>query len=317
MRSLGTRLVGLVLIILGVAPAILIVGGVILCAILVADLVQSAGRQVAAVSALVTERVVPQMQRVEAAYASVARQTGLMKDELEKAMLAATQVEDIQIAAGQLGSTAPLRLRIPERSMSLASGAVRLGEGALFNETLPGVPIPQSPVVLPMTPVRAAFAPFVPDGPVDQAARQVQRELEGAMDEATRLGQPLADIIRSGTESLAPLGEAATAIAVIGIGVLAAFAALLVIRLALGIHLVTRRRTEAGMVYRAGGSLGFLRYLHQDLLLQGTSRLFGSPPPSSQERVIADLQDTVDRLEAELATLRAQLDSGSLRTAAE
>jgi hypothetical protein len=317
MRSLGTRLVGLVLIILGVAPAILIAGGVILCAILVADLVQSAGRQVEAVSAIVTDRVVPQLQRVEATYASVARQTGLMKDEFEKAMLAATQVEDIQIAAGQLGSTAPLRLRIPERSMSLASGAVRLGEGALFNETVPGVPIPQSPVVLPMTPVRTAFAPFVPDGPVDQAARQVQRELEAATDEVTRLRQPLADIGSAVMGSLAPLGEAATTIAMIGLGVLAAFAALLAIRVALGIHLVTRRRTEAGMVYRTGGSLGFLRYLHHDLLLQGASRLFGSPPPSSQERLIADLQDTVDRLESELAALRAQLEGGSLRTAAE
>jgi hypothetical protein len=317
MRSLGTRLVGLILIILGVGPPIAIAGGVILCAMLVGDLVQSVGRQVEVVSAIVTDRVVPQLQRVEGTYASVARQTGQMKDELEKAMLAATQVEDIQIAAGQLGSIAPLRLRIPERSMSLASGAVRLSEGELFNQTLPGVPIPQSPVVLPMTPVRTAFAPFVPDGPVDQAARQVQRELEAAMDEVTRLGQPLADISRSVTGSLAPLGAAATSIAMIGIGVLAAFAVLLVIRLAHGIHLVTRRRTEAGMIYRAGGSLGFLRYLHDTLLLQGTSRLFGSPPPSSPDRLVADLQDTVDRLESELAALRAQLAGGALRTAAE
>jgi hypothetical protein len=71
------------------------------------------------------------------------------------------------------------------------------------------------------------------------------------------------------------------------------------------------------MIYRAGGSFGFLRYLHQTLLLQGTSRLFGSPPPSSSERLVADLQDTVDRLETELAALRAQLESRSLRTAAE
>ena len=59
------------------------------------------------------------------------------------------------------------------------------------------------------------------------------------------------------------------------------FAVLLVIRVALGIHLVTRRRTEAGMVYRAGGSLAVLRHLHRSLLLSGTSRLFGSTPPSS------------------------------------
>jgi hypothetical protein len=306
MNPLLRRLAGLGLVVLGLGPMIAVVGGVALVVVLCVDTVRTAGQKIAGIAAIVGGEIVPQVQKVQASYATLATQAEHMKAELDKAMLAVTQIQDFQIQPGQFGSTGSLHLHIPDRNLSFASGAVRINDGELFNQTVPGVQIPPRAVAMPMAPLRAAFAPFGPNGPVGQAIGSSQRVLEATLGEVTKLQQPLQEIEKTVLDGLAPLRAVVAWIAMIVAATLAALGVLLAIYVLAGILLIIYRPREARMAFGTGGVVGFVAFIYRMLLLEGTSRLLGRTPPRSPEQSIAELEGMVARLETELVTLRSE-----------
>jgi hypothetical protein len=305
MNTLLRRLGGVGLVVLSLGPIVAAVIGIAVVVTLCAGAVRTAGEKVAGIAAIVGNEIVPQVRKVQASYATVAVQVERMKTEVGKAVTAVTQIQDISIKQGQFGATEPVHIHIPEREFSL--GPVKLADGELFNQSLPQIQIPPAPVTMPMAPLRAAFAPFGPNGPVAQAIGSSERELESSLGEVTKLQQPLDEIGTTVVGALAPLEAAVTRIALIGAATLGALVILFAIYVVAGILFVIYRPGEAGTAFRTGGALGFAGFIHRTLLSDGLSRLLDRLPPPSPERATAELQQMVARMETELATLRAEL----------
>jgi type IV secretory pathway VirB2 component (pilin) len=305
MKTLLRRLGGIGLVVLSLGPIIAVVAGMVVVIALCVSTVRTAAEKVAGIAAIVGNEIVPQVRKVQASYAEVAAEVAQMKTEVGNAVTAVTQIQDISIEQGQFGSTGTLQIHIPERDVSV--GPVKLNDGQLFNQSLPAIQIPPAPVTLPMAPVRAAFAPIGPNGPVAQAIGASERELESSLGEVTKLQQPLEEIGTTVTGALAPLEAVVMRIAIIGAATLGALVLLLAIYVVAGVLFVIYRPGEAGRAFRTGGALGFAGFIHRTLLSDGLSRLFGRMPPPSPEQATTELQQMIARLETELAALQASL----------
>jgi type IV secretory pathway VirB2 component (pilin) len=305
MKTLLHRLGGFVLVALSLGPIIAVVAGIAVVVTLCVGTLRIAGEKVAGIAAIVGNEIVPQVKKVEASYATVAARVGQMKTEVGHAVAAVTNIQDISIQKGQFGATQSLHVHIPDREFSL--GPVHLSDGELFNQSLPQIEIPPAPVTMPMAPLRAAFAPFGPNGPIAQAIGSSERELESSLGEVTKLKQPLEEIGTTVVGALAPLEAVVARIALIGTATLGALVILLVIYVVAGVLFVIYRPGDAGRAFRSGGAFGFFGFIHRTLLSHGLSRLFGRTPPPSPEQAMSDLQQMVAGLEAELAALRTAL----------
>jgi hypothetical protein len=305
MKTLLRRLGGFVLVALSLGPIIAAVAGIAVVVTLCVGTLRVAGEKVAGIAAIIGNEIVPQVQKVEASYATVASRVEQMKTEVGNAVAAVTQIPDISIQKGQFGSTESLRVHIPDREFSL--GPVKLTDGELFNQQLPQIQIPPAPVTMPMAPLRAAFAPFGPNGPIARAIGSSEQELESSLGEVTKLKQPLEEIGTTVLDALAPLEATAARINLIAAATLAALVILLAIYVVAGVLFVIYRPGEADRAFRTSGALGFAGFIHRTLLSDGLSRLLGRMPPPSPEQATAELQQMITQLETELAALRASL----------
>ncbi len=296
------RLGGLALVVLSLGPVIAIVFGIAVVVSFCVNTVSTTVQKVEGIAAIVGNEIVPQVKKVEASYATVAASVEQTKAEIGKAITAVTQIEDLSIKAGQLGSTGSLHIQIPDHNVDI--GPLKISDGELFNKSLPEVQIPPAPVSLPLAPLRAAFAPLGPDGPLGKAIGASQQELEATFGEVTKLQAPLQEIEKTVLDWLAPLEAILARIALIGFATFAALGILLAIYAAAGVLLVIYRGPESGRAYRTGGITGFVGFIYRTLLMTGVSRLLGRTPAPSPEQAIAELQQMVARLETELAALR-------------
>jgi hypothetical protein len=305
MNSLLRRLGGLGLIALSLGPIIAALAGIAVVATLCVNTIRTVGEKVTGIAAIFSNEIIPQVQKVEASYATVTSRVEQMKTEVGNAVATVTQIPDISIQKGQFGSTESLRVHIPDREFS--AGPVKLTDGELFNQQLPQIEIPPAPVTMPMAPLRAVFAPLGPNGPIAQAIGSSEQELESSLAEVTKLKQPLEEIGTTVVNALAPLEATAAWISLIGAATLAALVILLAIYFVAGVLFVIYRPGEAGQAFRTSGALGFAGFIHRTLLSDGLSRLLGRMPPPSPEQANAELQQMIARLETELAALQALL----------
>jgi hypothetical protein len=305
MNALLRRLGGLGLVALSLGPIIAAVAGIAVVVMLCVNTMRTVGEKVTGIAAIVSNEIVPQVQKVEASYATVASRVEQMKTEVGNAVAAVTQIPDISIQKGQFGSTESLRVHIPDREFSV--GPVKLNDGELFNQQLPQIEIPPAPVTMPMAPLRAVFAPLGPNGPIAKAIGASEQELESSLGEVTKLKQPLEEIATTVLNSLAPLEATAARIALIGAVTVGALAILLAIYIVAGVLFIIYRSDEAGRAFRTSGALGFAGFIHRTLFSDGLSRLLGRMPPPSPEQATAELQQMIARLETELASLRVSL----------
>jgi len=299
------RLGGLGLVVVSLGPVIAVVFGIAVAVSLCVGTVRDIGQKVTGIVTIVGNEIVPQVKKVEADYATVATKVEQMKAEIGKAVTAVTQIEDLSIKQGQFGSTGTVHIQIPDHDVSV--GPVKFSDGELFNKNLPELQIPPAPISMPMAPLRAAFAPLGPDGPIGKAIGDSQKELEAAFGEVTKLEGPLQEIETKVLDGLAPLEGILERIALIVLATVVGLGILLAIYFAAGALLVIYRPRESGRAYRTGGVLGFVGFIYQTMLMDGVSRLLGRMPPPSPEQAVAELQQTVARLETELASLRAEL----------
>jgi hypothetical protein len=166
---------------------------------------------------------------------------------------AVTQIPDISIQKGQFGPTQSLYVHIPDREFSV--GPVKLSGGELFNKQLPQIEIPPAPVTMPMAPLRAAFAPFGPNGPIAKAIGSSEQELESSLGEVTKLKQPLEEIGTTVLHALAPPEATAAWITLIGAATQTALVILLAIYIVAGVLFVVYRPGEAGRPFKPAGPL--------------------------------------------------------------
>jgi hypothetical protein len=179
-----------------------------------------------------------------------------------------------------------------------------IANGALFNQATPSVPIPPAPIALPMEPVQRALAPLGPNGPIGKAIKAAQSGVEGAIADVGKLRQPILAIRDGVAGLLAPLQAAVAPILAALFVVLVAVVAQVLLCVAGILYLIRSRPTELTTALMMGGPFGLLGYCYRALLQLGFSLLVGRAQVRP-ERLIDDLRARAERLQSEIAALRA------------
>ena len=313
-----TRLSGLGLTLIALGPPVVIVAGIVLTALAVIDLVRDSSAEVTAVAGIVENRISPQIEKIEQAFDRLGAPLSQLKDHIEGAMAALNQLSSVRIARGQWGSTPTVHVKIPPNDLQVGSVSVdvpfvgtvskslgTIDNGALFNQATPSLPIPPEPFVLSMEPLHQALAPLGPNGAVGNAIKAAENAVDGAIGEIGKLRQPILAIRDGVVGALAPLraviGPIVTAVFVVVIALVAQ-----VLLYVAGVLVLVRSRPAEFMGALIGrGPLGVLGYSYRALLQSGFVMTFGCKSTPPRERLIEDLRTKAERLQTEIATLRA------------
>jgi hypothetical protein len=331
--GLLTRLAGLGLASIALGPVLVVATALVLTVLAVIDLIRPLVADVSAVAAIVESRISPQIAAVESAFARVGAPLSQLENQIEAALNTVEQVGDVKIAAGQWGRTPSVRITIPPKDLSIASvpqaevqgpfggivntldstankvvdsvGSIKAGQ--VFDQATPSLSIPPGPIELPMAPLQQALAPLGPNGVVGKAVKAAESDVGAAIAEIGKLRQPIL-AIRDGVggllaplqAALGPLGSALNAVVI-------AFVALVLV---CGVSVVFMLLTRPAELVRAlftHGPIGLVPYCYRAMLLSGFANAFAREPSSPHEHVIDALRERATRLQAEIATLRADL----------
>jgi hypothetical protein len=299
------RLHGAGLLLLSLGPPAIIAVGLGITVKLAVDVVQVTRAKAAAVTETVNSEITPRIAAIRAGYEALAADAARLDSQLGQTFHTLASLQDLRIAPGQFGSTAPQHIRIPDNDVWI--GPLKIGGGQFADNDLPGISLPSQPVSIPVAPLRQAFEPFGENGPVGQGIQAAQAELGRTVGAVKQLGGPLDQMLNTAESWFAPLTHAVSRIMLIGGLVVAALLALLLAYVVAGVTFAIRRRPEAAAAYRSGGEIGYVLWVHRTMVLDGFARVRGRDPailrgPSPQE-----LQRTVAALQAELRELRAEI----------
>jgi hypothetical protein len=329
--GLLTRLTGLGLALIALGPTFVVATALVLTGLAVIDLIRPLVAEVSTVTAIVESRISPQIAAVESAFARVGAPLSQLESQIEGALNAVEQVGNVKIAAGQWGRTPSVRITIPPKDLSIASvpqaevqgpfggivntldsaankvvdsvGSIKAGQ--VFDQATPSLPMPPGEIQLPMAPLQQALAPLGPNGVVGKAVKAAESEVGAAIAEVGKLQQPIL-AIRDGVGGLlaalqAALGPLVSALIVV---VIAFVALVLVCGVSVGLMLLTRP-AEFVRALLTRGPIGLIPYCYRAMLLSGFANAFAREPSSPHEDVIDALRERATRLQAEIATLRA------------
>jgi hypothetical protein len=339
--GLLTRLAGLGLALIALGPVLVVATALVLTVLAVIDLIRPLVAEVSAVAVIVESRVSPQIAAVGSAFVRVGAPLSQLQSQIEGALNAVEHLGNVQIAAGQWGRTPSVRITIPPKDLSIASvpqaevqgpfggivntldsaankvvdsvGSIKAGQ--VFDQATPSLPMPPGPIELPMAPLRQALAPLGPNGVVGKAVKAAENDVGAAIAEVGKLQQPIL-AIRDGVGGLlAPL-QAAVGPLVSALNVVAiAFVALVLV---CGVGVVSMLLTRPAEFVRAlltRGPIALVPYCYRAMLLSGFASAFAREPSSTHEHVIDALRERATRLQAEIATLRADFAGPGASTA--
>jgi hypothetical protein len=331
-HGVWSRLAGLGLALIALGPILVITAGIVFTVFAVTDLVRHTSAGIATVAGIVESQISPQIAKIESAFNGLAAPLSEFEDSVSHAMTAFEQLGNIQIAKGAWGSTPSLDIKIPPTNLDIGDITIEvphvgldgvrmeketksigsIENGSLFNKATPSVPIPPAPIALPMEPLQKALAPLGSNGPIGKAFKAAQSEVEGAMGDIGKLRQPILAIRDGVAGLLAPLEAALAPILAALFVVLVAVVAQVLLCVAGILYLIRTRPTELATKLITGIPFGLLGYCHRALVQWGFSMLFGRPQ-ARPERLIDDLRTRAERLQSEIATLRADfLSPGAL-----
>jgi hypothetical protein len=316
-------LAGLGLALIALGPILVISAGIVLTVFAVSDLVRHTSAGIATVAGIVESRISPQIAKIESAFDGLGAPLSQFKDSVERSMTAFEQLGHIQIAKGAWGSTPSVHVKLPPSDVHIGEITIEvphvgldgvrmekkteslgtIGTGALFNEATPSVPIPPVPIVLPMEPIERALAPLGSNGAVGKAIKAARSGMEGAFADIGKLRQPILAIRDGIAGLLAPLEAVVAPILSALFVVLIAVVAQALLCAAGIVYLIRSRPTEFAAALLKG-PFGLLGYCYRALLQLGFSSLFGRAQVRP-ERLISDLRAQAERLQSEIATLRA------------
>ncbi|WP_158045218.1 hypothetical protein [Skermanella pratensis] len=309
MRGIIVRLKGVSLLTLALAPPAVILGGMLFAGKLVLDAGQATREKIDAVVRTVNGEIVPRLETIGRTYGGVADTLERLNGQIDGVFLKLGNIQDLRIDAGQLGFAGARQIQVPSRTVSFGSGFAKIDveTGKLLNETLPAIRIPDRPVTIPIGPLREAFAPLGPGGPIGRAVQAAQGEIGKALGEVKKLGEPVGVLVDTATGWFGPLKQTLATLGFVVAAMVFAVVLLTALYVGAGIWLAVRRRSEASAAYRTGGELGYVLYVHRTLILDGLAQLRGRDVSVRPAVANDDLSRTVEQLRAELADLRAQL----------
>jgi hypothetical protein len=329
--GLRTRLAGLGLALIALGPTLVVATALVLTVLAVIDLTRPPVADVSAVAAIVESRISPQIAAVESAFARVGAPLSQLQTQIEGALSAVEHVGDVQIAAGQWGRTPSVHITIPPKDLAIASvpeaetkgpfgsfvntldkaadkvvdGVGSIKAGQVFDQATPSLPIPPGPIVLPIAPVQQALAPLGPNGVVGKTIKAAETDVGAAIAEARKLQQPILAVRDGVAGLLAPLQAALGPLVSALVVVVIAFVALVLVCAVSVVFMLLSRPTEFGRALLTRGPIGVVPYCYRAVLLSGFANAFARQPSSTHEPVIDALWERAARLQAEIATLRA------------
>ena len=319
------RLAGLGLTLIALGPVLVIAAGITLAVFAVVDLVQHTAASIETVTGIVESKITPQIAKVESAFDSLGAPLSRFKDSVEGAMTAFDRVGDIQIAKGAWGTTPSVQVKLPPDDVHIGEVTVEvphvgldgvhmekettslgdIKEGSLLDKATPSIAIPPAPIVISMEPLKQALEPLGSNGAVGKAIAAADSGLSGAFADLGSLRQPILAVRDGVAGLLAPLEKAIAPLLSALFVILIALATQAVL-CAFGIlYLIRSRPIELTNALMMGGPFGLLGYCYRALLQLGVSLLSGRKqvPP---ERLINDLRAQAERLQSEIAALRAE-----------
>ena len=307
MRNMTVRLKGLSLLMLALAPPAVILGGVVFAGKLVFDAGQATRERIETVVETVNTEIVPRLEAIGRTYGGMADTLDRLNGQIDGVFVKLGSIQDLRIDAGQLGYAGARQIQVPSRTVSFGSGFAKIDveTGKLLNETLPAIRIPDRPVTIPIGPLREAFAPLGPGGPIGRAVQAAQGEIGKAVGEVKKLAEPVGTLVDTAAGWFGPLRQTLATLGFVITAMMSAVVLLIALYVGAGLWLAVRRRAEAAAAYRTGGELGYVLYVHRTLILDGFAQLRGRDP--SVRTSAADLNGIVEQLRAEVADLRAEL----------
>lgn len=307
MRNMTVRLKGLSLLMLALAPPAVILGGLVFAGKLVFDAGQATRQRIETVVETVNTEIVPRLEAIGRTYGGMADTLERLNGQIDGVFVKLGSIQDLRIDAGQLGYAGARQIQVPSRTVSFGSGFAKIDveTGKLLNETLPAIRIPDRPVTIPIGPLREAFAPLGPGGPIGRAVQAAQGEIGKAVGEVKKLAEPVGTLVDTAAGWFGPLRQTLATLGFVITAMMSAMVLLIALYVGAGLWLAVRRRAEAAAAYRTGGELGYVLYVHRTLILDGFAQLRGRDP--SVRTSAADLNGIVEQLRAEVADLRAEL----------
>jgi len=128
------RAAGVGLLFLGLAPVAVIAGGVILIGVLMFETVTVVTSKVAAVAAVASDGIAPEIKALETSYGRLATEAATLKDRVDDATKTLASLQDVRIEAGQFGSTGSPQVRIPDKDVAFAHEVVKIKGGELLDK---------------------------------------------------------------------------------------------------------------------------------------------------------------------------------------
>lgn len=306
LRTMGRRLNGVGQLVLSLGPPIIVVVGLGITVKLAVDVVQVTRAKVEAIADTVNDQITPRIAAIRAGYESVAADAQRLDAQIGQTFQTLASLQDISIQPGQFGTAGGQQVRIPENDVWV--GPIKIGSGSVANNALPTITLPSQPVNIPITPLRQAFAPLGPNGPLGQGIQAAQAELGRTVGAVKDLGGPLDQVIGTVQGWAAPFTSTVSHLVMIAGLVVAAVVALLLAYVVAGVTFAIRRRPEAACAYRNGGEIGYVMWVHRTMILDGLARVRGRDPLALRPPSPQDLQRTIEALQAELQALRAAVE---------
>ncbi len=304
--ALGRRALGFGFLALALAPLLLVAAVLFVMVDTMANVVAVSRAKVTAVTEILDKELTPRIAAIESGYQDSVRGIENVGAQFTQVSRTLSNIPDITLQRGQLGETQPFPLRIPDGDVGL--GLIHIGDGQLFNQTLPSLQLPAAAISIPTTPIRQALAPLGENGPIARAIADSSAQVGQAVDQVKRLGAPLSQLQSEVGAWFAPLRDFGQRVALLVEVTVAVLALLLVLYAAATIHVAVTRRREGAMAFQFGGPLGYLRFVHARLFLDGYSRLRGRNPAEASVPVASDASSAIARLDAEVRRLRDELD---------
>jgi hypothetical protein len=253
--ALGRRALGLGFLALALAPLLLVAAVLFVVIDTTANVVAVSRAKVTAVTEVLDKELTPRIAAIESGYQDSVRGTENVGAQFTQVSRSLGNIPDITLQRGQLGETQPFPLHVPDGDVNM--GLFHIGDGQLFNQTLPSLQLPAAAISIPTTPIRQALAPLGENGPIAHAIADSSAQVGQAVDQVKRLGAPLSQLQSEIGAWFAPLRDFGQRIALLAEVTVAVLALLLVLYAAATIHVAVTRRREGAMAFQFGGPLGY------------------------------------------------------------
>lgn len=312
-KLIVNRAIGLGLVTLMAAPFVLVVAAILIFGKAAIDAGGVYGAQIAGIARTVNDEIAPRLDDLRQSYQSVADGVQRFEGDIRQTLARLGSVPDLTIERGQLGSTPPIRIVVPNRNYKIASSDLRpdnlhrtgfelaqFGRSNPFSgnpfSSPPSVPNPTATLpsielstgsLLNQTLPSQAIPPrslSLSTEPVRAALRPVsdgfgqaigvvQRPLSDAIQQTGAVVQPLLALRDDIVAIAGPLRELGQAFVLVAVLLAAAFVVFVITHAIAAVIVAVRRPAESGTAFLVSGPLGYFGFVGNCVRQEAFSRL--------------------------------------------